>query len=150
MIGTAVQVAEAILEITAPEDGKFPENSVEAAKRWGHVADVLGSGVVPASTTTVAARTAFEAVVANITNESNGLNALKQAFVQYAAVLASGMTAGGFTGVAPFGPPALESVLGVNYITANAVANSMAAILTTWMLTGVATPISGGVPILWT
>ena len=149
MIGTNADVAQAILDITAPTSGVFPTSVAEASTRWGEVAETLGANVVPASDSALLAKNQFVAVLGTMSG-ATGLIVIKAAFMAYATTLASGMTASGFTGVPPTSPPAIETVLIGTAFPADVVANGLAVLLTAWMRTGSAVNIATGATVPWT
>lgn len=152
-IGSLSQVANAILLITAPPTPEdFPKDAADAATKWGDVADVLLSAVIPVSATASAGRSAFVGVLSAVTPlPPTGIILLKAAFAAYAAALAGGMAAGGYTGVPPPAPPLIETVLIAPVPDAAVAANALAALLVAWAKTGTAILIAPpNTPLVWT
>ncbi|RUP38228.1 MAG: hypothetical protein EKK63_12675 [Acinetobacter sp.] len=109
---------------------------------WSDVADALLQGVIPASTTASAGKSAFIGVLSAVdSNSPTGVALLEAAFVAYAGALAGGMTPT-YTGSPPPAPIGLSALLSSTSMDANVVAANMATLLITWAKTGTATMIA--------
>ena len=140
-------VQQAILNITA-SPANYPADSTAVANAWADVADVLLAQVVPASTTSVAARQAFVAIMSGINPTiPNGLTLMENAFMAYAAQIGVGM-APAFTATPPPTPPPIAITLNVP-LDAQTAAGLLASVLETWAHTGTATNVSSGVTSGW-
>lgn len=130
----------------------FPENVPEAAALWSSAIDKYLGVVTPDSTTSSAAKAAFQSSFMSINNASgNGLIVLALSIQTYATVLATGMLPK-FTGVPPTAPLILEPVMsiGMSGGSSSDCINMLASLIDTWAKTGTAVQIPTGVVIPWT
>lgn len=127
----------------------FPPTHAEAIVEWAAIAEKLLSNVVPTSTSTTVAHSAFLATMAPLSNNTNGLLLLQSAFVAYASSLIPGMLPA-FVGTPPVGVPGISTIrAGEGEKAAAEYAEKLAEVLITWAKTGTATPSAGGSPINW-
>lgn len=141
-IGIPTQLANLILVFSDPANENFPSTPIEVANVWSDVADALLMGVIPASTTASAAKSAFIGIMSAVnSNTPNGLMLLDNAFVAYAATISGGMSPL-YTGTPPPSPPGLPALLSSPSTSANAVANQIGTLLSTWAKTGTATLVA--------
>jgi hypothetical protein len=137
-IATNLQVANVIFDIT-----NSPSSSLDVAESWSNVADILGSNVLPVSTTAKQAKAAMKNILLGLTSdEPTGILILKNAFKLYGITLALGMNGGGYLGIPPVLPPMFETVLIGPSTNAELQANLLASILVVWIKTGTAVLIA--------
>ena len=129
----------------------FPSDTVDSADKWADIVDATAIGIVPASTTTSIARTAFQTVFSSINPILQiGLVVFPAAFTAYAAALIPGMLPA-FVGVPPPVPIDISPVIpiGLSGASGSVCALALANIIYLWFITGTATPSGGGSPINW-
>jgi hypothetical protein len=147
-------ISQEIQKINNQEYGGFvgfPVDNTDLSIKWGNAINTFaGLNVLPLSSTTAQAKTAFSQLMATITAPEQADAVLKSAFAAYAATLAGGM-APAFTATPPpaiidFKPVATAGFAGAS---AKTCADIMAGIILAWFKTGTATPSAGGSPIPW-
>lgn len=128
---------------------EFPQSLPEAAIAWAKAHNEYAQTVIPTSTTAEQATSAFEAQI-NLIEGENGMAQLKNAFVQYAILLAQGMLPT-FNGVPPAGPPAIDYIadIGLNGGSSEEIAKQLSDTIDLWMKTGTAINVSSGTTITW-
>lgn len=130
----------------------YPSSVSDVANAWADAVDTYASVVVPISTTSSAARTAFYSTMLGMnTTAMNGFAVIKAAFMAYATALAGGMTGAGFVGTPPPTLIPIETIvpLGMSGIPNSVIVSTLAGIIDVWFRTGLAVQISSGVTINW-
>lgn len=127
----------------------FPADVAACALAWATAVDTYASAIIPASSSSAAAKTAFQTTMLGLAG-ANGLVILTAAFTAYATALATGM-APTFIATPPPIPIDISSIIPVGLAGADGhtIATLLATIIDTWFRTGTATPSGGGSPVLW-
>jgi hypothetical protein len=128
----------------------FPSSIEDASIRWATAIDTYaGTNIIPPSNSYNQAKNSFKNILLTLSLNTNGENTIKNAFDNYASIIASGMT--GYISIPP--PVQIDFtqafLIGKNGGSSNDVANSMGNIIHNWFKTGLATPIGGGPTINW-
>lgn len=129
----------------------MPGSIPEAADAWASAVDKYASQVIPSSTTSAAAKAAFQGLMSGVTPDlKNGIIQLVAAFTAYAAQLGLGM-APTFTATPPAIPINIAPVvsLGLGGGSGDECAALLATIADTWFRTGLAVNNSSGATIPW-
>lgn len=145
------QQLSSICDESSPLFTEFPSSWEEAGMRWANALNTYASTVIPASTTSPLAIQTFITTWLPL-RETENISVISTCIQAYANVLATGMLASGFTGVAPIIPLDLTPVynLGVQSSEADPVLNLLAMTIDLWFKTGTAVNILTGATVLWT
>ena len=128
----------------------FPQTLEEAVVRWGNVIDTYaGINLIPFSTTSQLARTAFENTLLSL-QPSNGALIIQNAFLTYTVTIAQGMLPA-FQGVPPPIPLNLIPIFGVGFAggTSQEVASLLTTAIDTYFRTGTAINTQSGATVNW-
>ncbi len=148
------QLESRLREIMDPDYSEFigfPANNIDTANLWGDIVDDYASEVVPFSTTSSQAKSAFISAMLPISaSAQNGIVQLTLAFSSYAGTLSLGMQPI-FTGTPPPTPINIAPVvsLGVSGANGEVTSSTLARIIHLWFRTGLATNNSSGVTVNW-
>lgn len=126
---------------------EWPDTNEAAFQKWADYAGALLNKVLPVSNTQDLARTTFINTLRPGVGENNILPVIWKSFDAYAAVISSGMIAGGFQGTSP--PAFNHTPTGYETHSAQIEAERLSLALIAWAKTGTAVPVSGGTPINW-
>lgn len=129
----------------------FPADNVSVANTWGTIVDDYAKLIVPPSTSSAPAKSAFMSAMIPISSSAqNGLAQLVSAFSAYAAALAIGMQPL-FTATPPTSPINIVpvTVLGLGGASGEVTSKALASIIHLWFKTGLSTNNSSGASINW-
>lgn len=134
----------------SPSFSGFPESFGGAATVWAKAFDAYAKMVIPASSTTQAAKTAFRQQF-RLSQDMQDISFLSACFAAYTKVLAAGMAP------AFIATPPLQSALnlrilqelGTNGSSSSDCIDTLVALVDTWMRTGIAVNAVTGVSTLW-
>lgn len=128
-LGTAASLQTA-LETFFEDPGNTEAEVIEG---WGQIIFDHTENVIPASTATAAARTAFESALAGLSVPNAATAILVAAFTSHAATLAGGMAP---AGTPPPSPIVLAPTTALLFDTAALAATAYAPIIDAWYRTG--------------
>lgn len=127
----------------------FPETMPDVASRWAKAVYNYANPVIPASTSGVLAKDAFEIIMLGLAYGSASIT-FQSAFTAFASALVVGMLPT-FVATPPPVPIVLDPVFAAGFAggSSEECANIFASIVNTWFKTGTAIPSGGGSLIFW-
>lgn len=122
-----------------------PPTESECAGEWASAFESYASTIFPTSSTVSIAAATLRGALSGFNGDTQLASKLASALTGFAGTIAGGM-APAFAGTPPASPLSLTFS---NHDTPRAAAQAIASAVQTWMITGTATPIPSGPPVLW-